>query len=110
MRYRTLIAHLDTPDAQGGETRVREVERRVPLLGQVPLLGALFRSRSTDLEKTNLIVFIRPTILRDGAQAGIQTKSKYRHLLDLQLERGRRCVRRTRPVCLKHAGPCTRRG
>ncbi len=65
---------------------VRESEQRVPILGSVPLLGALFRSRSTEKLKTNLMVFIRPTILRDGVQARFQTDSKYNYIRDLQLE------------------------
>ena len=65
---------------------VRESEQRVPILGSVPLLGALFRSRSTEKLKTNLMVFIRPTILRDGVQARFQTDSKYNYIRDLQLQ------------------------
>ena len=65
---------------------VRESEQRVPILGSVPILGALFRSRSTEKLKTNLMVFIRPTILRDGVQARFQTDSKYNYIRDLQLE------------------------
>lgn len=45
----------------------RRTLEKVPLLGDVPLLGELFRSRSKSHVKTNLMVFIRPTILRDGA-------------------------------------------
>ena len=70
------------------DDNLREVEQRVPVLGRVPGLGALFRSRSTELRKTNLMVFIRPTILRDGAQAAFATGAKYRHIRDLQLQQG----------------------
>ena len=70
------------------DDQLREVEQRVPLLGRVPGVGALFRSRSTELKKTNLMVFIRPTILRDSAQAAFQTDAKYRHIRGLQLEQG----------------------
>ena len=70
------------------DDQLREVEQRVPLLGRVPGVGALFRSRSTELKKTNLMVFIRPTILRDSAQATFQTDAKYRYIRDLQLEQG----------------------
>jgi general secretion pathway protein D len=45
----------------------RRTLEKVPLLGDVPLLGELFKSRSKSHVKTNLMVFIRPTILRDGA-------------------------------------------
>ena len=62
-----------------------ETEQRVPVLGRIPLLGALFRSRKTELVKTNLMVFLRPTILRDGTQAAMQTNARYNYMRDLQL-------------------------
>lgn len=74
------------------DDQLREVERRVPVLGRIPGLGALFRSQSTELDKTNLMVFIRPTILRNSAQAAFQTDAKYRYIRDLQLEQGERSV------------------
>lgn len=70
------------------DDQLREVEQRVPLLGRVPVVGALFRSRATELKKTNLMVFIRPTILRDSAQAAFETDAKYRYIRDLQLQQG----------------------
>ncbi|MGB1237277.1 MAG: type II secretion system secretin GspD [Pseudomonadales bacterium] len=39
---------------------------KVPLLGDIPFLGELFRSRSSSTQKRNLMVFIRPTIVRDS--------------------------------------------
>ena len=62
-----------------------ETEQRVPILGRIPLLGALFRSSKTELVKTNLMVFLRPTILRDGTQAAMQTNARYNYMRDLQL-------------------------
>jgi len=64
---------------------LREKEQRVPLLGSIPLLGALFRSTSTQKVKTNLMFFIRPTILRDDAQTAFETNQKYNYIRDLQL-------------------------
>ncbi len=46
------------------EDVLRESDQRVPILGSIPGIGALFRSRKTDKVKTNLLVFIRTTILR----------------------------------------------
>lgn len=40
-------------------------ERKVPLLGDIPLLGWLFKSRSQQTEKVNLLVFLTPTVVRD---------------------------------------------
>ncbi|MYF68955.1 MAG: type II secretion system protein GspD [Proteobacteria bacterium] len=74
------------------DDQLREVERRVPVLGQIPGLGALFRSQSTELDKTNLMVFIRPTIMRDSVQAAFQTDAKYRYIRDLQLQQGEQSV------------------
>ena len=74
------------------DDQLREVERRVPVLGRIPGLGALFRSQTTEVDKTNLMVFIRPTILRDSAQAAFQTDAKYRYIRDLQLQQGEQGV------------------
>jgi general secretion pathway protein D len=64
-----------------------EKEERVPLLGSIPLLGALFRSTSSQKMKVNLMFFIRPTILRDDVQAAFETNAKYNYIRDLQLSR-----------------------
>jgi len=64
---------------------IREKEQRVPLLGSIPLLGALFRSSQTQTIKTNLMFFIRPTILRDEQQTALETNQKYNYIRDLQL-------------------------
>jgi len=55
----------------------RESEQKVPILGSIPVLGALFRVQKSDLVKTNLMVFIRPKILRDTAQSRFETNTKY---------------------------------
>ena len=59
------------------EDRVRQSEQKVPLLGDLPLLGALFRAKSSNVDKANLMVFIHPTILRDAGTADSYTASKY---------------------------------
>ena len=64
-----------------------ENEARVPVLSRIPVLGAAFRSRSTTVTKRNLMVFIRPKIIRDGVQTAIETNSKYNYIRDLQLQR-----------------------
>jgi len=43
---------------------------KVPLLGDIPILGWLFKSRSSSREKTNLYVFITPRIIRNQTDAG----------------------------------------
>ena len=66
------------------DDQLRETEQRVPGLGRIPGLGWLFRARKTDRKKTNLMVFIRPTILRNAEDARFQTNAKYRYIHDLQ--------------------------
>jgi general secretion pathway protein D len=68
------------------QDQVTETQSRVPLLGRIPLLGALFRSDSTKKNKTNLMVFIKPTILRDNVQAAFATNSKYNYIRDQQMQ------------------------
>ncbi|HEY1283270.1 MAG TPA: hypothetical protein VGE96_02210, partial [Steroidobacteraceae bacterium] len=59
-------------------------EQRVPFLGRIPLLGLAFKTRNADANKTNLMVFIRPKILRDGVDASFETNSKYNYMIDQQ--------------------------
>ncbi|HEY5622768.1 MAG TPA: type II secretion system secretin GspD, partial [Gammaproteobacteria bacterium] len=68
------------------DEELRESEQRVPFLGRVPGLGWLFRAQSTETVKRHLMVFIRPTILRDSVQASFETNAKYRAIRDLQME------------------------
>ena len=70
------------------EDALRESTQKVPILGSIPLLGALFRSRSVDKVKTNLMVFIRPKILRDGTEAAVATHAKYNYARELLSQDG----------------------
>jgi len=87
---RTIDTTVIVDDGQilvlGGllEDVLRESDQRVPILGRIPLLGNLFRSRKTEKLKTNLMVFIRPTILRDAAQTAFETNQKYNYIRDIQ--------------------------
>jgi len=74
------------------DDQLRESEQRVPFLGRIPGLGWLFRARRTEMVKTNLMVFIRPTILRDSIQASFETDAKYRYIRDLQLQQAEETV------------------
>jgi general secretion pathway protein D len=65
------------------EDTLRESDQRVPVLGRIPILGNLFRSRKTDKVKTNLLVFIRPKIMRDSRTMSIETNSKYNQIRDV---------------------------
>ena len=50
---------------------------KVPLLGDLPVLGALFRSESRKRERTNLMVFLRPIVLRDADSAAALSNERY---------------------------------
>ena len=66
------------------EDVIRESDQSVPYLSKIPLLGGLFRSRKTEKVKTNLLVFIRPKILRDTAATSFETNQKYNQMRDYQ--------------------------
>ena len=65
---------------------VQVSESKVPLLGDIPLLGTLFKSTSKVVTKQNLLVFLRPTILRDKASTRAVTEQKFDQLWQLNLE------------------------
>jgi general secretion pathway protein D len=59
-------------------------EQRVPFLGRIPIIGLAFKTRNADATKSNLMVFIRPKILRDGVQAAYETDAKYQYMIEEQ--------------------------
>jgi general secretion pathway protein D len=63
-------------------------ESRVPFLGRIPIIGLAFKTRSGSAGKTNLMVFIRPRILRDGMQTATETASKYQSIREEQKKVG----------------------
>jgi general secretion pathway protein D len=63
---------------------VNEVVDKVPILGDIPFLGYLFQSTSTTVNKTNLMVFLRPQIIRDGHQSKGVTYEKYNFMREKQ--------------------------
>jgi general secretion pathway protein D len=68
------------------ENERRAIEK-VPLLGDIPFLGNLFRSKSRDRTKTNLMVFIRPTIIRNAKDAAKLTGDRYQYVRAEQARR-----------------------
>jgi type IV pilus assembly protein PilQ len=70
---REIITQVMVNDGQtvvlGGilETERRDAERKVPLLGDVPVLGRLFKTTTTSDNKDELLIFVTPKILREGA-------------------------------------------
>lgn len=65
----------------------RRTIERIPLLSDIPILGELFKSRSRSRSKTNLMVFIRPTILRSRADGDAMTARRYDYVRGMQLAR-----------------------
>ncbi len=67
------------------DDQIQDTRDKVPFLGDIPLLGSLFRYRSTSKSKRNLMVFLHPTILRDVKTADYYSRSKYDDLRTAQL-------------------------
>jgi len=61
-------------------------QERVPGLGDVPLFGNLFRAESRSRKKTNLMVFLRPVVVRDGAATEGLSLNRYEQMRGTQIE------------------------
>lgn len=83
----TVMAEDGATVVLGGliDEDVQESESKVPLLGDIPILGQLFRSTSTTKRKRNLMVFIRPTIMREGGVMNEVSQRKYNYMRAQQL-------------------------
>jgi general secretion pathway protein D len=64
----------------------RRTIERIPLLGDIPGIGELFKSRSRSRAKTNLMVFIRPTILRSSEDSRELAERRYGYVRAQQLQ------------------------
>ncbi|BCV64797.1 type II secretion system secretin GspD [Shewanella carassii] len=71
---------------------VQESVQKVPFLGDIPILGHLFKSSSSGKKKKNLMVFIKPTIIRDGVTMEGIAGRKYNYFRALQLEQQERGI------------------
>lgn len=91
---RTLKTSIMVEDSQmivlGGliQEQNDKLVSKIPLLGDIPLLGRLFQYRSNNKVKTNLMVFLQPRILRDRASADRKSQEKYTFMRARQLEAG----------------------
>ncbi|HEY5724114.1 MAG TPA: type II secretion system secretin GspD [Allosphingosinicella sp.] len=68
----------------------RRTLEAIPFLGDLPVVGNLFRSKSRSRAKTNLMVFIRPTILRSADDARAVTERRYGYIRDMQYQQNPR--------------------
>ena len=57
-------------------------ENSVPFLSKIPLIGQAFKTRNATVTKNNLMMFIRPSIIRDDSQAAYATESKYKYMME----------------------------
>ncbi|ADM09771.1 general secretion pathway protein D [Parvularcula bermudensis HTCC2503] len=85
-----------TVSAEDGQTLVlgglvdkdrRQTESKVPVLGDIPLLGNLFKGQAQSDQESTLMIFIRPTILRDAQAADSVTARKYDYVRQQQMRR-----------------------
>lgn len=87
----TVLADSGQTIVLGGliQDDIKKVVSKVPLLGDIPLLGALFRSTHNSHDRSNLIIFLRPTIVHDNDRLVALTRNKYLGLVSLQFKLNR---------------------
>ncbi|MEK9576396.1 MAG: type II secretion system secretin GspD [Halieaceae bacterium] len=66
---------------------IQDAQQGVPILSGIPVLGRLFRNDVVNVTKSNLLVFIRSTIIRDDDDLAGATAEKYRYIRDQQRQR-----------------------
>jgi general secretion pathway protein D len=89
---RSIESNVVVDDGQiivlGGliEDRYTDNKSKVPLLGDIPYVGALFRSESRTKKRTNLMVFLRPVVMRDAATTNKLSLERYEQIRGFQRE------------------------
>ncbi|WNC70419.1 type II secretion system secretin GspD [Thalassotalea nanhaiensis] len=78
----TVMADSGSTIILGGliDEDVQESMQKVPILGDLPIIGNLFRSTGSTTRKRNLMVFLKPTIIRDGDLMESISKEKYNYI------------------------------
>ncbi|MFT5814371.1 MAG: general secretion pathway protein D, partial [Psychroserpens sp.] len=66
---------------------VQESVQKVPLLGDIPFIGHLFKTTSNTKRKRNLMVFLRPTIVRDGKLMNDLSREKYNYIRAIEIQK-----------------------
>lgn len=84
----TILVEDEEVIILGGLIRDKETqgESRVPILGSIPGLGMLFRSRTLSLEKQNLLVFLRPTVLKSSSDISQAIERKFNRVFEFEIE------------------------
>ncbi|MET0309961.1 MAG: type II secretion system secretin GspD [Sphingomonas sp.] len=78
----TVLADNGQTIVLGGLTSddYQDARQQVPILGDIPIVGELFKNRREEHQKRTLFIFLKPTILRDGADAASAAKDRYARL------------------------------
>jgi general secretion pathway protein D len=84
---------------------VIDSEQKVPGLGDIPFLGALFRFQKSSKVKQNLLVFIRATIIKDPNRARQLSQRKYNFMRDLQIKAMKGELNQLPPTLVPYEGP-----
>jgi general secretion pathway protein D len=104
---RTIKAKVLVDDGQiiviGGLIRndVKDTYERIPILGNLPFIGGAFRKKTKTNSKTNLMVFIRPTIIRTPGELDMLTRDRYEYIRTEEAESlpdTRKLLKKTPPV------------
>ena len=84
----TILAEDRQTIVLGGliQDDLNDGESRVPLLGDIPVLGNLFKSRTKTSAKTNLLVFLRPTVIRSKEDAVGVTEAKFNSVWEVEIK------------------------
>jgi general secretion pathway protein D len=98
-----VIAENDRMIVLGGLTQddISQNRQKVPFLGDIPILGQLFTYRSNLRNKTNLLVFLRPRIIRATGDMDGPTRRKYDYLEEMTVDQKIRKSGDTSPLILK---------
>ena len=67
----------------------QDSRQQVPGLGDIPFFGALFRNETRSRSKTNLMVFLRPVVVRDDTSTEVLSNGRYQFMQGLQKEAGK---------------------
>ena len=67
------------------EDDIQDTKKKVPLLGDIPLLGKLFQNVQKEHTKKSLLVFLRPTVLRTAEEVTDVTNRKYEKVWEIKI-------------------------
>ena len=83
----TILANSNQTVVLGGlmQDNATDARKKVPLLGDIPGLGVLFRSKDIKRTKTNLLVFLRPLVVTSPADTQAVTERKYRGIWEVEI-------------------------